>query len=69
MKEFYYIERVQQWININKIITVFRIPDGWSILLEGNHNVPLNETEYAELETRLKEPVKPEEKKTEEGQE
>ena len=68
MKEFYYIERVQQWININKIITVFRIPDGWSIILEGNQNVPLNETEYTELVARLREPAKPEEKKNEEGQ-
>ena len=70
MKKFYYIERVQQWINIFKIVTIFREGLQWHVTLEGGEAVILNDGEYSELVPLLNEPPhKPEEKKPEEGQE
>ena len=67
MERFFYIERVQQWINIHSIITIFRDGNNWTINMQGEQSVTLNDAEYAQLVPKLNQPPhKPEEKKNEE---
>lgn len=67
MNNFFYIERVQMWINIHQIVTISRVSDQWRLAMQDKSNVILNDAEYAELTPKLNEPPhKPEEKKTEE---
>lgn len=63
MKTFFYIDRIQQWINIFKIITIFREGIQWHIELEGKEAVILNDSEYGQLKELLnQEPPKPQDK-------
>lgn len=49
MKKFYYIARIQTWINVMNIDMIFRDGVNWTIVLRSGERLSINDGEYTDL--------------------